>query len=57
MTSCMIGGLISSDIRNKALTSDSELVCDFKDYYGTKVSYRRAWMDVEQAKDLVFGDY
>ncbi|KAL7241794.1 hypothetical protein ACSBR1_014389 [Camellia fascicularis] len=39
MTSSMIGGLISSDIRNKALTSVSEVVCDFKDYYGTKVSY------------------
>ena len=35
MTSSMIGGLISSDIRNKALTSVSEVVGDFKDYYGT----------------------
>ena len=35
MTSSMIGGLISSDIRNKALTSISEVGCDFKDYYGT----------------------
>ncbi|KAL7231355.1 hypothetical protein ACSBR2_009586 [Camellia fascicularis] len=57
MTSSMIGGLISSDIRNKALTSVSEVVCDFKDYYGTEVSYRRAWMGVEKARDLVFGDY
>ncbi|XP_028101553.1 uncharacterized protein LOC114300873 [Camellia sinensis] len=57
MTSSMIGGLISSDIRNKALTSVSEVVCDFKDYYGTKVSYRRSWMGVEKAKGLVFGDY
>lgn len=40
MTLSMIGGLISSDIRNKALTSVSEVVCDFKDYYGTEVSYR-----------------
>ncbi|KAL7188467.1 hypothetical protein ACSBR1_038345 [Camellia fascicularis] len=57
MTSSMIGGLISSDIRNKALTSVSEVVCDFKDYYGTKVSYRRVWMGVEKARSLVFGDY
>ncbi|XP_028083876.1 uncharacterized protein LOC114285052 [Camellia sinensis] len=57
MTSSMIGGLISSDIRNKALTSVSEVVCDFKDYYGTEVSYRRAWMGVEKARGLVFGDY
>ncbi|KAL7175241.1 hypothetical protein ACSBR2_028946 [Camellia fascicularis] len=57
MTSSMIGGLISSDIRNKALTSVSEAVCDFKDYYGTEVSYRRAWMGVEKARGLVFGDY
>ncbi|KAL7257942.1 hypothetical protein ACSBR1_004128 [Camellia fascicularis] len=35
MTSSMIGSLILSDIRNKALTSVSEVVCDFKDYYGT----------------------
>ncbi|KAL7261708.1 hypothetical protein ACSBR1_000176 [Camellia fascicularis] len=35
MTSSMIGGLISSEVRNKALTSVSEVVCDFKDYYGT----------------------
>ncbi|KAL7161207.1 hypothetical protein ACSBR2_041791 [Camellia fascicularis] len=57
MTSSMIGVLISSDIRNKALTSVSEVVCDFKDYYGTEVSYRRAWMGVEKARGLVFGDY
>ncbi|KAL7207545.1 hypothetical protein ACSBR1_029479 [Camellia fascicularis] len=57
MTSSMIGGLISSDIRNKALTSVSEAVCDFKDYYGIEVSYRRAWMGVEKARGLVFGDY
>ncbi|KAL7173277.1 hypothetical protein ACSBR2_032692 [Camellia fascicularis] len=57
MTSNMIGGVISSDIRNKALTSVSEVVCDFKDYYGTEVSYRRAWMGVEKARGLVFGDY
>ena len=29
----------------------------FKDYYGTEVSYRRAWMGVEKARGLVFGDY
>ncbi|KAL7201583.1 hypothetical protein ACSBR1_033307 [Camellia fascicularis] len=57
MTSNMIGGQISSDIRNKALTSVSEVICDFKDYYGTEVSYRRAWMGVEKASGLVFGDY
>ncbi|KAL7183436.1 hypothetical protein ACSBR2_025776 [Camellia fascicularis] len=57
MTSSMIGGLISSEVRNKALTSVSEVVCDFKDYYGTKVSYRRAWMGVEKTRDVVFGDY
>ncbi|KAL7225722.1 hypothetical protein ACSBR1_020976 [Camellia fascicularis] len=57
MTLSMIGGLISSDICNKALTSVSEVVCDFKDYYGTEVFYRRAWMGVEKAKGLVFGDY
>ncbi|KAL7168286.1 hypothetical protein ACSBR2_038677 [Camellia fascicularis] len=57
MTSSMIGGLISSDIRNEALTSVSEVVCDFKDYYGTEVSYQRAWMGVEKARGLVFGDY
>ncbi|XP_028126229.1 uncharacterized protein LOC114322965 [Camellia sinensis] len=57
MTSSMIGGLISNDIRNKALTSVSEVVCDFKDYYGTEVSYRRARMGVEKALGLVFGDY
>ncbi|KAL7221352.1 hypothetical protein ACSBR1_023330 [Camellia fascicularis] len=57
MTSSMIGGLISSDIRNKALTSVSEVVCDFKDYYGTEVSYRRAWIGVEKARGLVFCDY
>ncbi|XP_028070163.1 uncharacterized protein LOC114272641 [Camellia sinensis] len=57
MTLSMIGELISSDICNKALTSVSEVVCDFKDYYGTEVSYRRAWMGVEKAKGLVFGDY
>ncbi|XP_028081926.1 uncharacterized protein LOC114283302 [Camellia sinensis] len=57
MTSSMIGGLISSDIRNKALTSVSEVVCDFKDYYRTEVSHRRAWMGVEKARGLVFGDY
>ncbi|KAL7183828.1 hypothetical protein ACSBR2_026078 [Camellia fascicularis] len=57
MTSSMIGGLISSDIRNKALASISGVVCDFNDYYGTKVSYRRAWMGVEKARGLVFGDY
>ncbi|KAL7193308.1 hypothetical protein ACSBR2_025004 [Camellia fascicularis] len=57
MTSSMIGGLISSDIRNKALTSVSEVVCDFKDYYGTEVSYQRAWMGVEKVRGLVFGDY
>ncbi|KAL7210039.1 hypothetical protein ACSBR1_031586 [Camellia fascicularis] len=57
MTSSMIGGLISSDIRNKALTSVSEVVCDFKDYYGTEVSYRRSWMGVEKARGIVFGDY
>ncbi|XP_028067469.1 uncharacterized protein LOC114270220 [Camellia sinensis] len=33
------------------------MVCDFKDYYGTEVSYRRAWMGVEKARGLVFGDY
>ncbi|KAL7165434.1 hypothetical protein ACSBR2_041169 [Camellia fascicularis] len=57
MTSSMIGRLISSEIRNKALTSVSEMVCDFKDYYGTEVSYRRAWMGVEKVRGLVFGDY
>ncbi|KAL7166184.1 hypothetical protein ACSBR2_036960 [Camellia fascicularis] len=57
MTSSMINGLISSEIRNKALTSVSEVVCDFKDYYGTKVSYRRAWMGVEKGRGVVFGDY
>ncbi|KAL7260061.1 hypothetical protein ACSBR1_005845 [Camellia fascicularis] len=57
MTSSMIGGLISSDIRNKALTSVSEVVCDFKDYYGIEVSYRQAWMGVEKARGIVFGDY
>ncbi|XP_028091735.1 uncharacterized protein LOC114292030 [Camellia sinensis] len=57
MTSSMIGGLISSDICNKALTSVNEVVCDFKDYYGTEVSYRRAWMGIEKARSLVFGDY
>ncbi|XP_028069208.1 uncharacterized protein LOC114271775 [Camellia sinensis] len=57
MTSSMIGGLISSDIHNKALTSVGEVVCDFKDYYGTEVSYRRAWMGVEKARGLIFGDY
>lgn len=39
------------------MTSVSEVVCDFKDYYGTKVSYRRAWMGVEKVRGLVFGDY
>ncbi|KAL7260620.1 hypothetical protein ACSBR1_006312 [Camellia fascicularis] len=57
MTSSMIGGLISSEVRNKALTSVSEVVCDFKDYYGTEVSYRRAWMGVEKTRNVVFGDY
>ncbi|KAL7172484.1 hypothetical protein ACSBR2_032052 [Camellia fascicularis] len=57
MTLSMIGRLISSDIRNKALTSVSEVVCNFKDYYGTEVSYRRAWMGVEKARGIVFGDY
>ncbi|GMP73457.1 hypothetical protein CsSME_00031212 [Camellia sinensis var. sinensis] len=57
MTSSMIGWLISSDIRNKALTLVSKVVCDFKDYYGIEVSYRRAWMGVEKARGLVFGDY
>ncbi|KAL7164289.1 hypothetical protein ACSBR2_040243 [Camellia fascicularis] len=57
MTSSIIGGLISSDIRNKALTLVNEVVCDFKFYYGTEVSYRRAWMGVEKARGLVFGDY
>ncbi|XP_028055434.1 uncharacterized protein LOC114259602 [Camellia sinensis] len=53
----MINRLISSEIRNKALTSVSEVVCDFKDYYGTEVSYRRAWMGVEKGRGVVFGDY
>ena len=53
MTSSMINRLISSEIRNKALTSVSEVVCDFKDYYGTEVSYRRAWMGVEK-KGVLF---
>ncbi|KAL7243140.1 hypothetical protein ACSBR1_015541 [Camellia fascicularis] len=57
MTSSMIGGLISSDVHNKALTLVSEVVYDFKDYYGTEVSYRRAWMGVEKARGIVFGDY
>ncbi|XP_028085950.1 uncharacterized protein LOC114286923 [Camellia sinensis] len=57
MTSSMIGGQISSDIRNKTLTSINEVVCDFKDYYGTEVSYQRVWMGVEKARGLVFGDY
>ncbi|KAL7264464.1 hypothetical protein ACSBR1_002423 [Camellia fascicularis] len=57
MTSSMIGGLISIDIRNKALISVSEVICDFKDYYGTEVFYRRAWMGVEKARGLVFCDY
>ncbi|XP_028054926.1 uncharacterized protein LOC114259133 [Camellia sinensis] len=57
MTSSMIGGLISSEVRNKALTSVSEVFCDFKDYYGTEVSCRRAWMGVEKTRDVVFGDY
>ncbi|KAL7228251.1 hypothetical protein ACSBR2_007038 [Camellia fascicularis] len=35
MTSSMIDGLISSEVRNKALTSVSEVVFDFKDYHGT----------------------
>ncbi|XP_028077011.1 uncharacterized protein LOC114279047 [Camellia sinensis] len=57
MTSSMIGGLISSEVRNKALTSISEAVCDFQDYYGTEVSYRRAWMSVEKPRDVIFVDY
>ncbi|KAL7211996.1 hypothetical protein ACSBR2_014790 [Camellia fascicularis] len=57
MTSSMIGGLILSEVCNKALTSVSEVVCDFKDYYGTEVSYRQAWMDVEKTRDVVFCDY
>ncbi|XP_028080798.1 uncharacterized protein LOC114282353 [Camellia sinensis] len=57
MTSSMIGGLISSEVRNKALTSVSEVICDCKDYYGTEVSYWRAWMGVEKTRDVIFGDY
>ncbi|KAL7166710.1 hypothetical protein ACSBR2_037389 [Camellia fascicularis] len=57
MTSSMIGGLISSEVRNKPLTSVSVVVCDFKDYNGTKVSYWQAWIGVEKAKGAVFGDY
>ncbi|KAL7258514.1 hypothetical protein ACSBR1_004613 [Camellia fascicularis] len=57
MTLSMIGGLISSKVRNKALTSVNEVVCDFKDYYGTEVSYRRAWMGVEKTRDVVFCGY
>ncbi|XP_028066521.1 uncharacterized protein LOC114269411 [Camellia sinensis] len=36
MTSSMIGRLISNEVRNKALTSISEVVCDFKDYMEQK---------------------
>ncbi|KAL7201110.1 hypothetical protein ACSBR1_032925 [Camellia fascicularis] len=43
MTSNMIGGLILSEVRNKLLTSNSVVVCDFKDYYGTEVSYRESY--------------
>ncbi|XP_028069267.1 uncharacterized protein LOC114271827 [Camellia sinensis] len=57
MTSSMISGLISSDIRNKALSAVSEVVCDFKDYYGIEVSYRHTRMGVEKARGIVFGDY
>ncbi|XP_028106944.1 uncharacterized protein LOC114305988 [Camellia sinensis] len=57
MTSSMIGGLISSEVRNKALTSVSEVVCDFKDYYGAEVSYWRVWMGIEKIRNIVFGDY
>ncbi|KAL7249647.1 hypothetical protein ACSBR1_011768 [Camellia fascicularis] len=57
MTLSMIGGQISSEVHNKALTSISEVVCDFKDYHGTEVSYRRALIGVEKARDVVFGDY
>ncbi|KAL7258495.1 hypothetical protein ACSBR1_004596 [Camellia fascicularis] len=35
MTLSIIGGLISSEVCNKPLTSVSVVVCDFKDYYGT----------------------
>ncbi|XP_028127317.1 uncharacterized protein LOC114323839 [Camellia sinensis] len=54
MTSSMIGRLISSEIRNEALASISEVVCDFKDYYGTEVSYRQAWMGVEKCFNMEF---
>ncbi|XP_028053848.1 uncharacterized protein LOC114258159 [Camellia sinensis] len=57
MTSSIIGELISNEVRNKALTLVSEVVYDFKDYYGIEVSYQRAWMGVEKARGVVFGDY
>ncbi|KAL7170681.1 hypothetical protein ACSBR2_035543 [Camellia fascicularis] len=57
MTSSMIGGLISSNVRNKPLASVSVVVCDFKDYYGIEVSYQRTWMGVEKARGSIFGDY
>ncbi|XP_028113436.1 uncharacterized protein LOC114311482 [Camellia sinensis] len=54
-----LGCLWSDDFKYDwwALTSVSEVVCDFKDYYGTEVSYQQAWMGVEKAMGLVFYDY
>ncbi|XP_028123898.1 uncharacterized protein LOC114320984 [Camellia sinensis] len=57
MTSSMIGGLISSKVCNKPLTSVSVVVYDFKDYNGTKVCYWQAWMGAKKARGAVFGDY
>ncbi|XP_028068448.1 uncharacterized protein LOC114271024 [Camellia sinensis] len=51
------GGVNCMKRSGKVCQGSDEVVCDFKDYYGTEVSYWRAWMGVEKTRDVIFGDY
>ncbi|KAG5560642.1 hypothetical protein RHGRI_003838 [Rhododendron griersonianum] len=56
-SSCMIGRLMSADIRTTPQKRPIDVVSSLKGLYGVDVPYKRAWKGVEKGRSEAFGDY
>ena len=57
LTSNLVGGLIVDNVRQKPDTRPIDVKSMFHTDYGLTISYDQAWMGVEKARGMLFGDH
>ncbi|KAL7230625.1 hypothetical protein ACSBR2_008989 [Camellia fascicularis] len=53
----LVSDVIADSVCNQLLTRPTDVVFDMKNDYGLDISYRVAWLGMEKARGIVYGDH